>query len=85
MLDYLKLIEQHKNVVTDSGMITNKQKWKINCLVEELGWQDNPKRLEGFIFKETGIKKIQWLSKRNATKVIMGLEKYLESRGKNDK
>jgi len=78
VLDYLKLIEQHKNVVTDSGMITESQKWKINYLVKQLGWQDNPKRLEGFIFKQTGIKKIQWLTKANATKVITGLEEYLK-------
>lgn len=78
VLKYLKLIEHHKAVVETNNMITDKQKWRINHLAEELGWQDNPKRLEGFIFKETGIKKIQWLSKENATKVIIGLERYLK-------
>lgn len=85
ILDYLKLFKKHDKVVKSNDMITSKQKWKINHLVKELGWQDNPKRLEGFIFKETGIKKIQWLSKTNATKVITGLERYLKgSENKNE-
>ena len=59
--------------------LTQTQANKIAVLESQLGWADNPLRLEGFIERQIGKrKKVEWLKNREASKVITGLQKLLE-------
>jgi hypothetical protein len=60
------------------ALATKGQLWKIDRLVEELEWDDNPKRLEGFCKKYSKVDKPQWLTKSQAWRLIEGLKKILE-------
>jgi hypothetical protein len=57
------------------GRATKQQIWKINRLAEELGWDDNPSRLVGFIKKYAGVENIKWLTSNQAWRIIEGLKK----------
>lgn len=60
----------------DGGKATQKQLNYIALMEHELGWTDEPKRLRGFIKRTRGEKKRpQYLSNRQASDVINGLEK----------
>lgn len=60
----------------EAGHLTQAQADEIARLEYELGWQDNPDRLAGFIERQTGQKKtVPMLRNRDASKVIMGLRK----------
>ncbi|WP_435924828.1 regulatory protein GemA [Paenibacillus sp. DYY-L-2] len=48
---------------------------KIRQLEKELGWADEPKRLQGFVKKLTGVDRIGWLTKQQGMKVIEALKK----------
>ena len=61
-------------------MATDKQIWKIKELVRALGWDDNPKRLEAFLLKYTGVAKLEWLPKQKAIGLIDGLKSMVERR-----
>lgn len=56
------------------ALITDKQLWKMNQLAKELGWQDNPKRLQGFCRKYAQVDNPEWLTKEQAWRVIEGLK-----------
>lgn len=56
---------------------TNKQLWKIDQLAKALGWEDNPKRVKGFIKKYAGVDNPEWLTKAQAWRVIEGLKALL--------
>ncbi|APF20370.1 hypothetical protein Calab_1480 [Caldithrix abyssi DSM 13497] len=59
--------------------LTQAQANKIGALEYALGWSGNPFRLIGFIKKQTGKNKtVEMLSRSEASKVIIGLEKLLE-------
>lgn len=47
---------------------------KIRQLERELGWSDDPKRLQGFMKKYTGVDRLNWLTKRQAGGLIEGLK-----------
>jgi hypothetical protein len=61
--------------------LTGRQSWKIGELVKALGWADEPSRLEGFLTRQTGgkVTTLRMLSRSEASKTIMGLEKILRS------
>lgn len=69
-------------VVAENGkprpLATKGQLWKIDELVEELGWTDNPKRLQGFCRKYSKVDNPLWLTRQQAWKLIEGLKKLLE-------
>lgn len=71
---------QGKNVQKPAprGMITNEQKKYIKDLEQQLGWDDNPARLAGFIKKYAKTDVIDWLTVRQASKVIEGLKVMAE-------
>lgn len=62
------------------GMATEKQKWLIDKLAEELGWGDNPARLRGFLHKYVHCDFAEWMTTRQASRAIEGLKALLEKR-----
>ncbi|WP_034629484.1 regulatory protein GemA [Desulfotruncus alcoholivorax] len=72
VIDYL---EQRKGNQPGLHMASKQQLWKIQQMAKELGWSDNPKRLMGFVKKNTGIENLNWLAADMAWRVIEGLKK----------
>lgn len=60
------------------GMATKKQLWKIHELEKELGWADNPKRLQAFVAKYYHVQSIEWLRFEQAIKLIDSLKNVAE-------
>lgn len=50
----------------------------IHALERELGWQDNPKRLQAFIKKYAHTEQLHWLDGSQASNVIEALKKLLK-------
>lgn len=73
---YIMDLIQGKKAVKPSpfGMATIKQKQLIRHLERELGWNENPSRLAGFIKKYSGTDCIDWLTKTQASSIIEGLK-----------
>lgn len=57
---------------------SRQQLYLIRKLAAELGWNDNPKRLAGFIQRQAGVEHERWLDAGGAWKVIEGLKKMLQ-------
>lgn len=60
------------------NLATKKQLWKIRQLENELGWHDNPKRLQAFIKKYYKVDRVEWLTSAQAWRLIESLKKLLE-------
>lgn len=63
---------------TRGAMASDKQIWLIQKLAAELGWNDNPERLSGFVRKYAGVDNLLWLTKKQASAVIEGLKRLTE-------
>lgn len=61
----------------DPNMMTEKQEWKIRQLEKELGWQDNPQRLQAFVKKYARVERLDWLTLYKARNIIDGLKALL--------
>jgi len=48
------------------AMISKEQLWKIDQLVKQLGWDNNPKRIQGFCRKYAKTDDPRWLTKQQA-------------------
>jgi len=57
--------------------VSKQQLYMIRKLAAELGW-DDPRRLAGFIKRQTGVDSERWLDAGGAWKVIEGLKKMLK-------
>ncbi|MED3799975.1 regulatory protein GemA [Lysinibacillus capsici] len=57
---------------------TKRQLWKIGQLEQQLGWQDNPQRLKGFIKKFYSVEQMEWLTSAQAWRLIESLKKLIE-------
>lgn len=57
---------------------TAAQRRKIYKLTGELGWNDTPARLDGFILKMFKVSRVEWLSVAQCYKLIEALKKMLE-------
>ena len=57
---------------------TAAQRRKIHALCEALGWNDNPKRIQGFVRRMTKIDRIEWLDHKQCAVVIEALKKMAE-------
>ena len=57
---------------------TTAQRRKIYALCEELGWNDNPKRIHGFVKRVTHVERLEWLNNEQCEKVIEGLKAILK-------
>lgn len=60
------------------GRLSPQQKWKIKKLTKELGWNDNPARLKGFLRRVVGVDDIDWITPDKAWRVIEALKKMVE-------
>lgn len=65
---------------TDEGgdVRTVQQRRKIYTLTEQLGWNDNPQRIQGFVKRMTGVDRLEWLNVAQCEKVIEGLKAILK-------
>ncbi len=61
---------------TDTGgdARTVQQRRKIYALTEELGWNSDPQRIQGFVKRMTGVDRLEWLNVAQCEKVIEGLK-----------
>jgi len=57
---------------------TIQQRRKIYALTEQLGWNDNPQRIQGFVKRMTGVDRLEWLNVAQCEKVIEGLKAILK-------
>lgn len=60
------------------GMATKRQIWKIHELEKELGWTDNPKRLQAFVEKYYHVPTLEWLRFEQAIACIDSLKNVLK-------
>lgn len=60
------------------NLATKRQLWKIQQLEKQLGWHDNPKRLQAFIKKYYKVDRLEWLTSAQAWRVIESLKKLVE-------
>ncbi len=65
---------------TDEGgdVRTVQQRRKIYALTEQLGWNNNPQRIQGFVKRITGVDRLEWLNVAQCEKVIEGLKAILQ-------
>ena len=49
---------------------TEAMRRKIHALCVELGWNENPKRIQGFVKRMTKIERIEWLNQKQCGVVI---------------
>lgn len=69
---------------------TAAQRHKIYRLTQELGWAENPKRIQGFIQSLFGkgdtvrVCRLEWLTREQCSIVIEALKKMAERKGKED-
>ena len=65
---------------TDEGgdVRTVQQRRKIYALTEQLGWNDNPQRIQGFVKRMTGVDRLEWLNVAQCEKVIEGHKAILK-------
>lgn len=65
---------------TDEGgdVRTVQQRRKIYALTEQLGWNNNPQRIQGFVKRITGVDRLEWLNVAQCEKVIEGLKAILK-------
>lgn len=56
------------------GMASDKQLKYIEDLAFKLGWEEDPKRLRGYLKKYYKVEHIKWLTLEDASKAIEGLK-----------
>lgn len=71
---------------TDTGgdARTVQQRRKIYALTEALGWNDDPRRIQGFVKRVTHVDRIEWLTVAQCEKVIEGLKAILARQQKKE-
>jgi len=72
-----KKVSSNKRRYRD-GRMTPEQYEKIKMLERDLGWSDNPKRLESFIKKYSKVDSSDWLMEYQASNIIEGLKAVLK-------
>ena len=60
---------------------TEAQRRKIHALCVELGWNDNPQRIQGFVKRMTKIDRIEWLDQKQCAVVIEALKAMVARKG----
>ncbi|MDU5141080.1 MAG: phage protein GemA/Gp16 family protein [Paenibacillus dendritiformis] len=69
----LRQLQGEQNYTGDRA--TKRQVWKIYQYERELGWTDNPKRLQSFLQKYYRTDRPEWLTRAQAWKAIESLKK----------
>lgn len=70
-----------KRPASSCGNATDNQKRKIYMLQKELGWEDNPKRLNGFVKRMFKTESVEWLDYMQCSDLIEALKSMLERQG----
>lgn len=76
-LEFAKTGKRKKKIYRENRA-TEDQIYKIKALEKELGWQDNPKRLKGFMKKYSRVEDIKWLTFEAASNLIEALKNVLK-------
>lgn len=76
-LEYKKTGVRKKKIYRNDRA-TEDQIYKIQALEKELSWNENPKRLKGFMKKYSRVEDINWLTFEAASNLIEALKKVLE-------
>lgn len=63
---------------------TASQRRKIYALTEALGWNSDPRRIQGFAKRITGIDRLEWLNPAQCEKVIEGLKAIVARQRKKE-
>lgn len=76
LIEYLlsQLSQRKATKDTRPGMATEKQIRLINKLASDLGWDDDPRRLQGFIKKYSKIDSPKWMTVKMASNIIQALK-----------
>ena len=74
---------KRKRPVGMTGNATDNQRRKIYMLTKELGWDDNPKRLSGFIRRMFKVERVEWLNYEQCSNLIEALKKMIERQEAN--
>lgn len=70
----------NKGKRTDEGENTETERLrkKVYALTEELGWNDNNNRINGFVMKMFKVSRIEWLTYAQCNKLIEILKKMID-------
>lgn len=74
MKDSVQGSARTKRTDTGGDARTVQQRRKIYALTEALGWNDDNRRVNGFVKRVTGVDRIEWLTVAQCEKVIEGLK-----------
>lgn len=78
MKDDVKKAQAGKRTDEGGNVKTEKQRKKIYALTEQLGWNDNNNRINGFVKRMFHIDRIEWLSSSQCNRLIEILKKMVE-------
>ena len=75
-----KLKDATKGKRTDTGGngLTTRQRKKIYTLTEELGWNDNNSRINGFVKKMFKCERLEWLNNAQCGKLVEMLKSMVD-------
>lgn len=77
MKDSVSRSVRDKRADTGGDIRTTAQRRKIYALCEALGWNDDPRRIQGFVKRVAHVDRIEWLNMAQCEKVIEGLKAIL--------
>ena len=83
MKDSVKGSSSKKRTDTGGSNRTKEQRQKIYKLTEELGWNNNNARINGFVKKMFKVERLEWLDNDQCSRLIEMLKSMVE-RGKKD-
>ena len=78
MKDSVSRSVRDKRTDTGGDIRTTAQRRKIYALCEALGWNDDPRRIQGFVKRVAHVDRIEWLNMAQCEKVIEGLKALKE-------
>ena len=78
MKDSVSRSVRDKRTDTGGDIRTTAQRRKIYALCEALGWNDDPRRIQGFAKRVAHVDRIEWLNMAQCEKVIEGLKALKE-------
>lgn len=64
---------------------TTNQRRKILKLIQELGWEDNPDRINGFVWRMFKINRLEWVNADQCSQLIEALKKMIERKKEKEK
>ena len=78
MKDSVKGKDKSKRTDTGGNAITKAKRQKIYKLTEELGWNDNNARINGFVKRMFKLERLEWLSSQQCSRLIEMLKSMVE-------